>query len=235
MEGESPKGGFKREEMTTRVKICCIQDLEEAQLAISYGASALGLVSWMPSGPGPIDEKQIAAIARSAPPFITTVLLTCEQDPVVIEAQHRRCRTQAIQLVDVLPRGAHASLRQALPGISLLQVIHVCGEVSMAEAEDVALMVDALLLDSGNPALTVKELGGTGRTHDWRISRRIRDAVSIPVILAGGLNPGNVGEAIQAVRPFAVDVCSGVRTGGRLDESKLAAFMDAVRSAGKNP
>ncbi|MCX5976318.1 MAG: phosphoribosylanthranilate isomerase [Coprothermobacterota bacterium] len=221
-----------------RVKICCIQDLEEAQLAIRYGASALGLVSWMPSGPGPIEEKQITAIARKIPPFVTTVLLTSEQDPVVIEAQHRRCRTQAIQLVDSLSRGAHALLRQALPGISLLQVIHVRGEVSMAEAEDVALlpaggcMVDALLLDSGNPALAVKELGGTGRTHDWRISRRIRDAVKIPVILAGGLNPGNVGEAIQAVRPFAVDVCSGVRTGGRLDESKLAAFMDAVRSAG---
>jgi len=229
---------IKGEEMITRVKICCIQDLEEAQLAIRYGASALGLVSWMPSGPGPIEEKQIAAIARKIPPFITSVLLTSEQDPLLIEAQHRRCRTQAIQLVDVLPRGAHASLRQALPGISLLQVIHVRGEVSMAEAEDVALLpaggciVDALLLDSGNPALAVKELGGTGRTHDWRISQRIRDAVSIPVILAGGLNPGNVGEAIQAVRPFAVDVCSGVRTRGRLDESKLAAFMDAVRSAG---
>ncbi|MEI6309482.1 MAG: phosphoribosylanthranilate isomerase [bacterium] len=224
--------------MITRVKICCIQDLEEAELAIRYGASALGLVSWMPSGPGPIEEKQIAAIARRIPPFVTSVVLTSEQDPVVIEAQHRRCRTQAIQLVDVLPRGAHALLRQALPGISLLQVIHVRGEVSMAEAEDVALlpaggcMIDALLLDSGNPASAVKELGGTGRTHDWRISRRIRDSVSVPVILAGGLNPGNVGEAIQAVRPFAVDVCSGVRTRGRLDERKLAAFLEAVRSTG---
>lgn len=230
MEGESPKIHFKGEGMTTRVKICCIQDLEEAQLAIRYGASALGLVSWMPSGPGPIDEKRIAAITRKIPPFVTSVLLTSEQDPVAIEAQHRRCRTQAIQLVDALPRGAQASLQQALPGISLLQVIHVRGEASVEEAKAVAPWVDALLLDSGNPGLVVKELGGTGRTHNWRISRRIRDAVSVPVILAGGLNPGNVGEAIQTVCPFAVDVCSGVRTGGRLDECKLAAFLEAVRS-----
>ncbi|MCX5970181.1 MAG: hypothetical protein NTV14_01480, partial [Coprothermobacterota bacterium] len=89
MESELPKLGPKGEGMITRVKICCIQDLEEAQLAIRYGASALGLVSWMPSGPGPIDEKRIATIARSAPPFVTTVLLTCEQDLIAIEAQHR--------------------------------------------------------------------------------------------------------------------------------------------------
>ena len=89
--------------------------------------------------------------------------------------------------------------------------------------------VDALLLDSGNPSLAVKELGGTGRTHDWKLSRRIRDSVSIPVFLAGGLTPSNVADAVAAVEPFGLDVCSGVRSDGNLDPVKLRAFVDAVK------
>jgi phosphoribosylanthranilate isomerase len=95
----------------------------------------------------------------------------------------------------------------------------------------VAPEVDALLLDSGNQSLPVKELGGTGRTHDWSVSRRIVEAAPVPVYLAGGLTPDNVGEAVRRVRPFGVDVCSGVRSGGRLDEARLAAFAAAVRAA----
>jgi phosphoribosylanthranilate isomerase len=89
--------------------------------------------------------------------------------------------------------------------------------------------VDALLLDSGNPSLATKELGGTGRAHDWAVSRRIRDAVGVPVYLAGGLNPQNVRKAIAQVQPFGVDVCSGLRTDGRLDAVKLEEFMRAVQ------
>jgi phosphoribosylanthranilate isomerase len=118
---------------SVRVKICCIQDTEEAWLALQFGASALGLVSWMPSGLGPIGEDRIATIARGVPPFITTVLLTCQQDPALIIAQHQRCCTRAIQLVDSLPGGAHRTLREALPGVQLLQVIHVLGEASLEE------------------------------------------------------------------------------------------------------
>jgi phosphoribosylanthranilate isomerase len=91
--------------------------------------------------------------------------------------------------------------------------------------------VDALLFDSGNPSLAVKELGGTGRVHDWSISRRIREQVNVPVFLAGGLNAGNAAEAARQVRPFGLDICSGVRTDGRLDESKLRAFVEALASA----
>jgi phosphoribosylanthranilate isomerase len=212
-----------------RVKICCISSIEEARLAVAYGASALGLVSAMPSGPGVIAEDLIAAIAARVPPPVAAFLLTSQQDVEAIIAQQRRFGANTLQLVDSIPSGDYARLRHALPGVRVVQVIHVTGEASLAEAVAVAPQVDALLLDSGNPNLAVKELGGTGRTHNWEISRRIVQAVEAPVFLAGGLNPGNVAEAIRAVRPFGVDICSGVRTQGTLDEAKLAAFMAAVR------
>lgn len=208
-----------------RVKICCISSLTEAELAIRYGASALGLVSAMPSGPGVIDEDLIAEIAARVPPPIATFLLTCRQDAEAIIEQHRRLRTNTLQLVDRLERGTYADLRRALPGIALVQVIHVTGEESIAEAQSLAPQVDALLLDSGNPSLAVKELGGTGRTHNWTISRRIRDTVSKPIFLAGGLKAENVAEAVREIAPFGLDLCSGVRTEGKLDETKLAEFF----------
>lgn len=214
-----------------RVKICCISSLDEAGLAIRYGASALGLVSAMPSGPGVIDEDLIAEIAARTPPPIATFLLTSQQDVDLIIEQQRRLRTNTIQIVDRLERGSYAELRAALPGISLVQVIHVTGEESIDEARSIAPQVDALLLDSGNQTLAVKELGGTGRTHDWTISRKIREAVQTPVFLAGGLKAENVADAIREVRPFGLDLCSGVRTEGRLDEAKLERFFASVAHA----
>ncbi|MGE0885614.1 MAG: phosphoribosylanthranilate isomerase [Blastocatellales bacterium] len=216
--------------MKPRIKICCISSLEEAELAIRYGASALGLVSAMPSGPGVIDEDLIAEIAARVPPPIATFLLTSKQDVDSIIEQHRRLRTNTIQIVDRLERGSYADLRTALPGISLVQVIHVNGEESVEEAAALSQRVDAILLDSGNQTLSVKELGGTGRTHDWTISRKIRDAARVPIFLAGGLKAGNVVEAIRAVQPFGLDLCSGVRTDGKLDEEKLARFFEAAAS-----
>jgi phosphoribosylanthranilate isomerase len=182
----------------------------------------------MPSGPGPIAEDLIASIAAVVPPPVATFLLTSLQNVGQIVAQHQRCRTSTIQICDHLTDGTHAELREALPGIRIVQVIHVGGEESLDEAVQVAPHVDALLLDSGNQRLIVKELGGTGRVHDWSVSRRICEAVGKPVFLAGGLRPDNVREALSHVQPFGLDVCSGVRTNGRLDPVKLRAFMDAV-------
>jgi len=198
-------------------------------MAIDAGADALGLVSAMPSGPGPIAEENIAAIAKRVPPPIATFLLTCHQSATAIIAQHRRCRTNTIQIVDRLIDGSYVDLREALPGIALVQVIHVTGEESVEEALAAAPHVNALLLDSGNPSLATKELGGTGRVHDWNLSRRIRDEVDTPIFLAGGLRPDNVRSAVEMVQPFGIDLCSGVRTGGRLDREKLTAFIAAAR------
>jgi phosphoribosylanthranilate isomerase len=215
-----------------RVKICCIGSHEEAALAVRYGASALGLVSEMPSGPGVIADDLAREIAARVPPAVASVLLTSKQSAPAIVEQQRRVRANTLQLVDSLTHGTYQNLRDALPGIALMQVVHVCGEESIAEAAGVAHEVDAVLLDSGNQRLAVKELGGTGRTHDWRISRRIVERLTHPVFLAGGLTPSNVRAAVEEVAPFGVDVCSGVRTAGRLDERKLAAFFEQCERIG---
>lgn len=213
-----------------RVKICCIKTRQEASLAVQYGASALGLVSAMPSGPGVIDEAAISEIAATVPPGIGTFLLTCERDAPAIVAQQRRCRTNTIQLCDYVTPEVHERLRYELPGTCIVQVIHVTGDESIDLARDAARSVNALLLDSGNPGLAVKELGGTGRVHNWEISRIICEQVSVPVFLAGGLNALNVVDAVSTVKPFGLDLCSGVRTDDRLDEAKLAAFFAALNS-----
>ena len=214
-----------------RVKVCCIRSLEEAEIALGHGASALGLVSAMPSGPGTIDDGTIAAIAAAVPPGTDTFLLTAERAAEAIAAQHGRMRVHTIQLVDRVDASVYAELRARLPDVTLVQVVHVRGPEAIEEAARAAAGVDAILLDSGDPTLRVRELGGTGRTHDWTVSRDIVDTVDRPVWLAGGLGPRNVDRAIESVRPYGVDLCSGVRTAGALDRRKLARFMDVVGRA----
>ncbi len=210
------------------VKICCISSHTEAQQAIAFGASALGLVSAMPSGPGVIDEALIAEIIAAVPPPVATFLLTALQDADAIIAQHRRCPASVLQLVDHVPHAELRRLRQALPGIKLVQVLHVTDASVLEQAQALPGLVDALLLDSGNPALAVKQLGGTGRTHDWQLSRHIREQLALPLFLAGGLHADNVAQAVQTVAPFGLDLCSGVRSNGQLDPDKLARFMRTV-------
>jgi phosphoribosylanthranilate isomerase len=215
-----------------RVKICCIRSVDEAWSAIRHGASALGLVSQMPSGPGVIPDEHIAAIAAAVPPPVATFLLTCRQDAASIVEQQRRLRTTTVQVCDRLERGGYAQLKQALPGVRIVAVVHVTGPASVDEAVAVAREADAILLDSGRPDRAVKELGGTGRRHDWALSRRIRETVEVPVFLAGGITPENAAEAVAAVGPFALDVCTGVRTAdGALDEAKLRGLFAALEKA----
>ena len=218
-----------------RVKICCIASVDEARLAQQHGAAALGLVSQMPSGPGVVEDAVIADVAGAVRSDGTrTFLLTSRTTADGIVAQHAAAGTTTLQLVDHVPFDELKRLRQLCPGVELVQVIHVLGDASVAEARAVAPLVDAVLLASGNPHLAVKELGGTGRTHDWATSRRIRDAIHpLPLWLAGGLREHNVADAIAQVQPFGLDLCTGVRQAGRLDATLLAAFMAAVRAAGR--
>lgn len=187
----------------------------------------------MPSGPGVISDDLIAKISSMVPPTIATFLLTSNQDAHTIVNQVQAARINTIQLVDCVEHDVYAHLRTKLPGVKLVQVIHVMDDASVDEAKTVASHVDAVLLDSGNPSLAVKQLGGTGRVHDWSLSRRIRDAIDIPVFLAGGLRAGNVVHAIHQVGPFGLDLCSGIRTNGHLDEAKLSAFMEAVHQGSR--
>jgi phosphoribosylanthranilate isomerase len=215
----------------TRVKICCIETQEAGALAIRHGADALGLVGPMPSGTGIIDLDTAARIAGAVPPPVATFLLSAATEPDKLLAQCRHVAPTALQIVDAVDPEAYALLRRELPALRLVQVVHVMGEQTIAEALALATQVDALLLDSGDPDAPVRLLGGTGRVHDWAVSRRIVEASPVPVFLAGGLTPDNVTEAIRGVGPFGVDLCTGLRTAGELDETKLAAFMRAVAAA----
>ncbi len=218
--------------MPTRLKVCCIESEEESRLAVGLGASALGLVSSMPSGPGVIGEELIALIAGRVPPAVATFLLTSATSVEEIVAQQRRCRTNTIQICDRLTGGGRADLKTQLPGVKIVQVVHVVDHDAVEEAVEAARDADAILLDSGRPGAAVKELGGTGRVHDWAVSAEIREAVApVPLYLAGGLRPSNVGEAIRAVRPFGIDVCSGVRREGHLHEDVLRSFVEAMATA----
>jgi phosphoribosylanthranilate isomerase len=212
----------------TRIKICCISSIHEAMTAIQYGASALGLVGAMPSGPGPIDDEFISKIVKKVPPAVSTFLLTSETKAKNIIDHYKRVHTSTIQIVDELEERQYQQLKDELPHVKLVQVIHVIDEDSVKEAIEISGYADAILLDSGNPRLSIKELGGTGRVHNWELSKRIREEINIPLFLAGGLNKDNVRAAIDIVQPFGVDLCSGVRTNGQLDEKKLEDFFNAV-------
>ena len=213
---------------SVKVKICCISSIKEARLAVEAGAYALGLVGPMPSGPGVISDEQISEIAGQVPKDIRTFLLTSETSPEAIIDHYHRTNTTTIQLVDQLEAGAHRIIRRALPDVELVQVIHVMDDTSLEEALKIAPEVDAILLDSGNPKLETKELGGTGRTHNWEISRRIVKKCPKPVFLAGGLKAENVGLAITQVQPFGLDLCSGVRSENQLDSRKVQSFFEAI-------
>lgn len=216
--------------MQIKIKICCIKTIAEAKMAIDLGASAIGLVSQMPSGPGIIDDNQIKAINSSIPNHISTFLLTSNTNAAEIIKQLRDMGTNTVQIVDRINNAEYNKIRNALPKIKIVQVIHVIDHNSVKEAITLAPYVDEILLDSGNPQLKTKILGGTGKTHNWTLSKTIREAISIPVWLAGGLNPQNIKAAIEMVRPYGVDVCSGVRTDGNLDIDKLNFFVNKIKT-----
>lgn len=216
---------------TLRVKVCCIASIEEAEMALNAGADALGLVSAMPSGPGVIADADIATITEWIGHRAASVVLTSQQTEAVIATQLDAFQPSVLQIVDELPRDTRTAVQNRFPSVAIMPVVHVQGRESVEDARHQGAGADAILLDSGNPTAAVKELGGTGRVHDWLVSREIRDAVGIPLFLAGGLRADNIADAVRTVRPFGVDVCSGVRTDGHLDPAKLRAFIAAARAA----
>jgi len=217
--------------MRTRLKVCCIASVEEAWEAARAGADAIGLVGAMPSGPGVISDDRIREIAGAAPVGVATVLLTSRTDPQGVVDHVLSTRVTTVQLVDSVEPGVYAALRRHAPAVRIVQVLHVTGAETVAEARKLEGDVDAFLLDSGRPAAAVKELGGTGRTHDWSVSARIVGSVARPVFLAGGIRAENVEEAVRTVRPWGIDLCTGVRTDGRLDGAKLRVLSRVMRSA----
>lgn len=212
----------------TRIKICCISSLEEAQLAIDHGVDALGLVAEMPSGPGPIEDRLIRKIADAAPPTIETFLLTSRETGNDIADHVESCGTTTVQIVRHIETSEYPIIIKRLPNTRRVQVIHVEDENAIDLIRRYEPFVHAFLLDSGRPSASIAELGGTGRTHDWDISARIVNSTHRPVFLAGGLTPENVEDAVAAVGPFGLDLCSGVRTEDKLDAVKLNEFTAKV-------
>ena len=217
--------------MRTRIKICCIASIDEAQLAIAAGADALGLVAAMPSGPGVIPDARIAQIAAWTPPPVSTFLLTAETTASRIAEHIAATLPTTVQIVNHIAPREVAELARLLPHVRRVQVIHVENEQALGMIDAYAPHVHAFLLDSGKPCGAVPELGGTGRTHDWAISARFVRASPVPVFLAGGLDDSNVAVALRQVRPYGIDLCSRVRTDGQLDIMKLALLTSAVREA----
>ncbi len=217
--------------MRTRIKVCCIASAEEARLAVEAGADALGLVARMPSGPGPITDARIAEITAIVPPPVATFLLTAETTADAISAHIRTTRPSTVQVVSHIAPSEAARLAEMEPHVRRVQVIHVEGLEALELLPAYSPHVHAFLLDSGRPNAAIAELGGTGRCHDWEVSAEIVKASERPVFLAGGLSSANVRDAIRKVRPFGLDLCSGVRTEGRLDAAKLKAFVLAAKRA----
>lgn len=212
----------------TRLKICCIRDRAEARLAIDAGVDAIGLVGPMPNGPGQIDGDQVRRISAMTPAGVSSWLLTTATDAATICAAAERAGVSTVQLVKHVDPGTCDAVRACLPALRVVAVIHVQDGSALPAAQRIAPHVHGVLLDSGNPVGSRPTYGGTGCTHDWSLSRRIVDALDVPVWLAGGLTPSNVALAIETVRPFGVDVCSKLRVDGRLDPARVAAFSAAV-------
>jgi len=211
-----------------KVKVCCIASPEEARLAVSFGVTAVGMVDETPSGEGRIPVETIAEIVQAVPRTTGTFVLTATTDVDRLEALYRKTGVHTIQLWDPLQPGEYERLREKAPGIFIAQSVHVMDDAALDTAREISRHVDALVLDSGNPEPPFRWQNPAGQTHDWELSRHISEAIYLPILLAGGLTQDNVGQAIRVVRPYGVDVCSGVRKDGRLDQGLLVAFLEAV-------
>jgi len=213
-----------------RIKICCIASPAEAALALAAGADVLGLVAAMPSGPGPISDAAIAEIAASLPSQLLSLLLTAKTTADEIADHVHRTGVRGVQIVSHIDPAEQAKLARLLPDHQRWQVVHVEDDDPLAMIPAHGPHVTGFLLDSGRPSQ--QELGGTGRVHDWAISAAFVAASPVPVFLAGGLNPGNAAAAVAQVQPAGLDICSGLRREGRLDETLARCFVSAARQAG---
>lgn len=208
-----------------RVQVAGISNLEDALACEAAGVDAIGFTIGLPTGPhNGLDEARAAAIIRALPPFITPVLITYRVTAVEVAATCRELGVTQVQLHAPADPAELAAMRAAIPGLKLILAVHVTGPAAIDVARERARYADALILDTYDPA--TGRAGATGLTHDWGISAAIVRAVDVPVILAGGLTPANVADAIRRVRPWGVDVHTGVeRPDGTTDHDLVRAFV----------
>jgi phosphoribosylanthranilate isomerase len=205
--------------MATAVKICGITRIEDALAAAHAGAHAIGLV-FHPCSPRHVAPPLAAAIVRALPPFVTAVGLFVDAEPAAVRAVLAEVPVHLLQF-----HGAEPPEYCQTFGRPWLKAVRVKPGVDLLQYADSYAAAKGLLLDAFSDAAH----GGTGQSFDWTL---IPERLPLPIVLAGGLTPGNVGEAVRRVRPWAVDVSSGVeREKGIKDAAKIAAFIRGARDA----
>ena len=206
-----------------RVKICGTATFADLDCAVAAGADAVGFLMGITHvTQDAVTPETAAAMVATLPPFIVPVAVTHLTKPsdLIRIVELARCTT--LQIQDVVTPDDIAEVREALPYLRIMKAVHVMDESAIATAKYFSDTADAILLDTR----TADRIGGTGITHDWNISAKI-----VKVILAGGLTPENVTEAIIRVRPYAVDVHTGVKKNGVRDAERTRAFVTNARTA----
>ncbi|MHC8597672.1 phosphoribosylanthranilate isomerase [Arenicellales bacterium IMCC55707] len=215
----------------TQIKVCCIANAEEAQIALNQGINAVGLVGHMPSGPGVIGSDRAASIIAALPGGVDSFFLTSHELGRDIVEALGVIKASTVQIVRHIDPVEYLPIIENLPNLRRIQVIHVENDSALGLIERYNEVADAFLLDSGKTMGTNPQFGGTGKVHDWVISKQFVQSTDLPVYLAGGLSSENVFRAVTEVRPAGVDVCSGVRSNDTLDLEKLQAFVQEVKRA----
>jgi phosphoribosylanthranilate isomerase len=208
-----------------RVKICGITSLEDLKVAIEAGADAVGFIVDVPQSPRNLPIRKAQELIRAPPVFVETVTVTVPRN---LNRLEKICKMLNPDLVQVHGSSVpHKEIRECLLDRRLIGVVQAEPNFTVDTALEAAKIFDAVLVDSHVPDM----YGGTGKTHDWELSRRVRDAIDPkPLILAGGLTLENVKEAIRLVKPYAVDVSSGVESHpGIKDRNKVFEFIKRAK------
>jgi len=214
-----------------RIKICGMKDRISVRMAVRYGADAVGFITEVPvNTPRKIGRETARDLVASTPPFVTSVMVCMPDDLEQAMELIEYVRPDAVQIHSSMAVEELNQIKEA-SRMKLIKTVHIDQDTdignTLAYISQLEHIVDAILLDTKIDGKT----GGTGTVHDWTISKNVIAGSSLPVILAGGLKPGNVAEAVRTVRPYAVDAASGVETDGTKDEDKVMTFIQQVQGA----
>lgn len=205
----------------TRVKICGLKDGLDLEGALQAGADAVGFIVEIEQSRRCISASAARELIEMVPPFVASVAVIHPRD---LDDALRLAEDTGADLLQIHSRLKREELRRLRDSVS--QRIIIACRAEGDEALQMAPLADAILLDTCKNGV----LGGTGETHDWNLSARLVRELKVPVVLAGGLGPDNVCQAVRTVRPHAVDVASGVEVEGRKDRGRMEQFVEQVRS-----
>lgn len=208
-----------------RVKICGIKNVEDALKSVEYGADAIGvLVGQEHNSKDFISIKTAKKIIESLPPLVSSVLVTHINNSEEISHMIKTIGVTTVQLHSDIDIQGIEKIKFNCPNVKIIKLVHVIDEKSMQQVDFFANSSDAILLDTINNV--TDQVGGTGKTHNWEIDRKIVEHTNAKIIIAGGLNPNNIKEAIHKIKPYGVDVNTGVQNkNGLKDYEKLKEFI----------